>query len=534
MDKKKITIYDTTLRDGSQGIGISFSLQDKIRIARELDRLKIDYIEGGWPGANPKDTQFFEEIKKAEIRHSKIAAFSSTKRHKLKCDEDPLVQAMINSDADVLSVFAKTWDFHVTKALGISLEDNLNLIYDTIAYMKDKGYPVFMDAEHFFDGYRNNPDYAIKTILKAKSAGVDMAVLCDTNGGVLPDEIYEITKCVFEECGIPLGIHCHNDSGTAVANSLSALKGGAVSVQGTINGLGERCGNADLCSIIPNALLKMNYTADCSDELERLTEVSRFVSETANIAHNEALPFVGGYAFAHKAGIHVSAVNKDSKTYEHISPELVGNKREVTISDQSGKSNFLFKAKELGIELSENENIISEIISKVKKLEDQGFQFESAEASLELFIQEIQKKYSPFFLLKGFRIISEKKEDSTFTSCEASIKIEVNGETSHTAANGNGPVAALDNALRKALISFYPEIDEVHLSDYKVRVLDSKSGTGSSVRVLMEQGNRSDRWTTIGVSENIIEASWQAMVDGIEYMLYKKKQGKNKEQSERV
>ena len=532
MSQKKLTIYDTTLRDGSQGVGISLSLQDKIRIARALDKMKIDYIEGGWPGANPKDTLFFEEIKKADIRHSKIAAFSSTKRAGTKCSEDQLVQAMINSKADILTVFAKTWDFHVTKALGISLDENLSLIYDTIAYMKDCGYSVFMDAEHFFDGYKNNADYALKTILKAKSAGVDMVVLCDTNGGTLPDEIYDITSVVCRECGVDTGIHCHNDSGTAVANSLSALKAGAVSVQGTINGLGERCGNADLCSIIPNALLKMNFTADCGRELSRITELSRFISETANIAHNESLPYVGGNAFAHKAGIHVSAVSKDSKTYEHVSPESVGNKRNVTISDQSGKSNFLFKANELGIEISDDNKVITEILAKVKNLEESGFQFERAEASLELIIQEIQKRFTPFFTLKGFRIVSEKTEGSSHTSSEASIKVEVNGESEHTAAEGNGPVSALDKALRKALVKFYPEIEEIHLSDYKVRVLDSKEGTSSSVRVLMDQKTRNMEWSTVGVSENIIEASWQAMVDGIEYMLYKRKQSRNKELSE--
>lgn len=527
-ENRKITIYDTTLRDGSQTVGISFSLQDKLRIAQELDRLKVDYIEGGWPGANPKDTLFFEEVKKLNLKHSKIAAFSSTKRAKLNCDEDPLVQAMVNSNADVLTIFAKTWDLHVTKALNITLEENLRLINETVTYMKEKGYEVFVDAEHFFDGYKANEEYAIKVLLEAQKAGADMVVLCDTNGGMLPGEMEDITKVVLENVDISVGVHCHNDSGCAVANSLIALESGAVSAQGTINGYGERCGNADLCSIIPGAAFKLNLDCASKNELQHLTEVSRFVSETANLSHIEQTPYVGDYAFAHKGGIHVSAINKDSRTYEHMDPTLVGNRRHVTISEQSGKSNIIFKAKELGINIeNDNKNIIPDLLGKVKELEDNGFQFEGAEASFELIIQEARKVYKPFFNLKGFRIISEKKENSSETQCEASIKVEVNGEIAHTAANGDGPVQALDKALRKALEKFYPDISNIHLSDYKVRVLDSKSGTGSKVRVLMNQKDNHNHWGTVGVSKNIIEASWQAMVDGIEYHLYSKNRKDN-------
>ena len=518
--KRKITFYDTTLRDGSQTVGITFSLQDKIRIARELDRFKIDYIEGGWPGANPKDTQFFEEIRNAGLTYSKVAAFCSTKRHDVSCKDDPLIQAMVNSHADILTIFTKSWDFHVTKALGISLKDNLTLLKETVMYMKDKGFTVFVDGEHFYDGYNANSDYALEIVNTAKNAGADMFILCDTNGGMIPSSIYNITKKVCDQVSIPLGVHCHNDTDCAVANSLAAIEAGAQNVQGTINGIGERCGNANLCSIIANTVLKMNCAASCETELMRLTSLSKFVSETANITHALSFSYVGDSAFAHKGGIHVSAINKDARTYEHISPERVGNIRHVTISEQSGKSNVSFKAQELGIEVDDKN--VPKILAKVKELEKLGFQFEGAEASLELIIQEIQKKYKPYFILKGFRILSEKKEDSNITTCEASIKVEVDGKLSHTAANGTGPVGALDSALRKALYKFYPEIKEIQLEDYKVRVLDSKRGANSAVRVLMNLHQKNNYWTTLGVSDNIIEASWQAMVDGIEFMLYKK------------
>ena len=518
----RVTIYDTTLRDGAQTVGIAFSLQDKIRIARELDKFSVDYIEGGWPGANPKDSLFFEEIRKTELHHAKIAAFSSTRRSKTLPENDPIIQALVASKADVLTVFGKTWDFHVTKALGISLEENLEIIHSTVSYLKEKGFTVFFDGEHFLDGYKANPEYALGCFRAAEQGGADQLVLCDTNGGTLPQEIISIIEAIKPELKTPLGIHSHNDGGLAVANSLAAVQAGAVSIQGTINGYGERCGNADLCAIIPNLSLKMGVQLSSGEKLSHLTEVSRFVSETANLSHNERAPFVGHSAFAHKGGIHVSAINKDPKTYEHIDPSSVGNQRRVTISDQSGKSNILFKAQELGIDLRGKEDAVTPILSKIKALEDRGFQFEGAEGSLQLVIEEACGTYKPFFNLKGFRIISEKKEGSDETVCEASIKVEVNGKTAHTAANGTGPVGALDAALRKALEQFYPEIREVHLTDYKVRVLDEKAGTGAPVRVLISQKRREDDWGTVGVSENIIEASWQALVDGIEYMLFKK------------
>ncbi len=522
MNNKKITIYDTTLRDGAQTVGISFSLNDKLRIANALDKLKIDYIEGGWPGSNPKDDLFFSDIRKENITHSKIAAFGSTKRYKTKFEEDTFLQALAASGADVITIVAKSWDFHVTKALGITLEENLTLISETVTFLKDKGYEVFLDAEHFFDGYKSNKDYALHTLVTAKNAGADMVVLCDTNGGTLPHEAEEFTAKIFTDIKMPIGVHFHNDTGVAVANSLSAVRAGAVSVQGTMNGLGERCGNCDITAVIPNLSLKMGYKFSSAEVIEKLTETSRFVSETANMAHNEHAPFVGDNAFAHKGGIHVSALQKDTKTYEHIVPESVGNKRKVLISELSGKSNIEFKARELGIDIKNTVTLSKEVLHKIKTLEDQGFQFEAAEGSFELILRQASGEYVPFFKLKGFRVITEMDETKQLF-CEATIKVEVAGIEEHTAADGAGPVEALDNALRKALIKFFPEIRNIHLADYKVRVLDEKKGTGSSVRVLIEQKMDGKHWGTVGVSKNIIEASWHALVDGIEYMLFKKK-----------
>ena len=519
---KKVIVYDTTLRDGAQGEGISFSLPAKIRVARCLDEFGIDYIEGGFAASNPKDMAFFAEMRKVKLKHAKLAAFGSTRRAHLTAAQDPGLAAILQTGAPVATIFGKSWLLHVEQVLKTTPAENLAMIGDSVRFLKKRGREVIYDAEHFFDGYRDHPDYALQTLAAAAAAGADALVLCDTNGGSLPHEIISIIGAIKPELKTPLGIHSHNDGGLAVANSLAAVQAGAVSIQGTINGYGERCGNADLCAIIPNLSLKMGVQLSSGEKLSHLTEVSRFVSETANLSHNERSPFVGHSAFAHKGGIHVSAINKDPKTYEHIDPSSVGNQRRVTISDQSGKSNILFKAQELGIDLRGKEDAVTPILSKIKALEDRGFQFEGAEGSLQLVIEEACGTYKPFFNLKGFRIISEKKEGSDETVCEASIKVEVNGQTAHTAANGTGPVGALDAALRKALEQFYPEIREVHLTDYKVRVLDEKAGTGAPVRVLISQKRREEDWGTVGVSENIIEASWQALVDGIEYMLFKK------------
>jgi len=522
MSKKIVTIYDTTLRDGAQTVGISLSIQDKLNIAKILNSLKVDYIEGGWPGSNPKDDSFFSEIKKLEIDHSKIAAFGSTRRKGYKCSEDPMIQALVNSKADVLTIVAKTWDFQVTTALNMELDENLMLIYDSVAYLKDLGFKVFLDAEHFFDGNKANEDFSLRCIEKASDAGADMIVLCDTNGGTLPAEAYRITSAVTSTIKTPVGGHFHNDTGVAVANSMYAVDGGAVSIQGTINGYGERCGNCDLTTFIPNLVLKMGYDCSSNSALNHLTEVSRFVSEIANLPHIENRPYVGDNAFAHKGGIHVSALQKDTKTYEHIDPSLTGNRRKVLISELSGKSNIEFKAKELGIDFEGNLNVSKKILEKIKNLEEKGFQFEAAEGSFELIIREATGEFTPFFKFLGFRMITEMDESNKL-ECEATIKVEVDGQLEHTAANGNGPVNAIDNALRKALTKFYPEISQMYLADFKVRVLEDNKGTDSSVRVLIDQTDGTDHWGTVGVSSNLIEASWMALVDGIEYLLYKKR-----------
>lgn len=521
MKGKKITIYDTTLRDGAQTLGISFSLQDKLRIAHALDRLHIDYVEGGWPGSNPKDDLFFQEIRRKELEHTRIAAFGSTKRKNLSVKEDHFLQALVESRADVITIVAKTWDFQVTRALGITLDENLDLIQDTIRYLKDLDFTVFIDCEHYFDGYKENSDYTLSCVAAAHKAGADMAVLCDTNGGTLPQEVTEIIKKTGDTVSLDLGLHFHDDTGVAVANSLAGVIAGAISVQGTVNGYGERCGNCNLMTLVPNLTLKMDYQCAAMERLEHLTETSRYISETANLAHNERLPYVGSHSFAHKGGIHVSALQKDTRTYEHIDPSVVGNKRQVLISELSGKSNIEFKAREMGIDLKNDVTLPREILQKVKILEDKGYQFEAAEGSFELIIREATGEYRPFFNLKGFRVITEMDAKNNLT-CEATIKVEVAGKEEHTASNGNGPVEALDNALRKALMKFYPEIGEIKLTDYKVRVLNEKDGTGSSVRVLIDQKQETEHWGTVGVSTNIIEASWHALVDGIEYMLFKK------------
>ena len=522
MKNKKIEIYDTTLRDGAQTVGISFSVQDKVRIAMALDSMKIDYIEGGWPGSNPKDDQFYEEIQKNNIQHATIAAFGSTKRHNLSIQEDSLLQTLAAVKADVITIVAKTWDFHVTKALGIELKDNFEIIKDTVRFLSDKGYRVFLDAEHFFDGYASSPDYSMECLNTAVDAGAETVILCDTNGGAMPHVVESVVKKISKEIDLPVGIHFHNDAGVAVANSQAAILAGAVSVQGTINGYGERCGNCDLTALLPNLVHKMNYSCNSADRIEGLTELSRFVSETANLAHNERMPYVGDNSFAHKGGIHVSAIKKDSRTYEHIDPTLVGNRRKIAVSELSGKSNILLKTKEMGIELNEDVDFPGEILKKIKTLEDQGFQFEAAEGSFELIIREATGEYVPFFKLKGFRVITEMLESGELI-CEGTIKVEVNGIIEHTAANGNGPVSALDNALRKSLEKFYPQIKNIQLTDYKVRVLNEKGGTSSLVRVIIDQKCGTSHWGTVGVSTNIINASWQAIVDGIEYMLFKDK-----------
>ena len=521
--KLNVTIYDTTLRDGSQAEGISFSLEDKLQIARRLDFLGVSYIEGGWPGSNPKDLEFFKLIQSQGLDHSRIAAFSSTRKPNISVKQDVNLQALLDSGAPTATLVGKSWDFHVLTALETTLEENLNMIRESITYLKDKNREVIFDAEHFFDGFKANSDYALQVLETAEAAGADWIILCDTNGGSMPWEIAAIVSQVSQSMSSPLGIHAHNDAGCAVSNSLMAVQSGCQQVQGTINGYGERCGNADLCSIIPNLELKMQRACLPSGHLKHLSEVSHYIAEIANMPHHNNQPFVGYGAFAHKGGIHVSALLKDSLTYEHIDPEEVGNHRRVLVSELSGLSNLLYKARELNLDINSYDAQTRTVIKQIKELESQGFQFEGADASLELFLRKAFGQCSDHFQLLNLKVILEKNEQEEIVS-EAMVKLSANGQTFHTAADGDGPVNALDNALRKALTEVYPEIQDMHLTDYKVRVLDGKDGTAAKVRVLIETADPTGKWNTVGVSENIIEASWQALVDSINYLLMKRKQ----------
>lgn len=519
--KKQIYLYDTTLRDGTQGEGVSLSVDDKLKIAKKLDSLGIHYIEGGWPGSNPKDMDFFHRAQKLELKQAKISAFGSTRRAGIKAEDDANLQMIIESGVKVVAIFGKSWDFHVTDALGTTLEENLNMIYDSVRFLKENGLEVFYDAEHFFDGYKNNPDYALSTIRKASEAGADCLVLCDTNGGSLPHEIAQIVKHVKSELSTPIGIHVHNDGGLAVANTLAAVEAGAIQVQGTINGLGERCGNADLTSILPNLQLKMGYQVVSDDQIRQLTNVSRYVYEIANIIPTNNQPFVGVSAFAHKGGMHVSAILKAAETYEHIRPEMVGNTRRVLVSELSGQSNLLFKAQELNINLDKSSPQGKAIIQKIKELEHQGYQYEGAEASFELLLRKGLGEYEEVFTVESVKIHMEKFRNGESVT-EATVKLRVQDHVVHTVAEGNGPVNALDNALRKALEQFFPAIREMYLSDYKVRVLSEHEATASKVRVLIESTDGKDTWSTVGVSTNVIEASWEALLDSMKYILLRR------------
>ncbi|MFO7767299.1 MAG: citramalate synthase [Pelovirga sp.] len=520
----RVYLYDTTLRDGTQAEDISFQVQDKVRIAKHLDALGIDYIEGGWPGSNPKDIGFFEAIQKETLTHSKIAAFGSTRRARISPEQDSNIKMLIESRPDVVTIFGKTWDFHVREALRVSLEENLDMINDSLGYLKERVAEVIYDAEHFFDGYKANPDYALQTLRAAATAGADCLVLCDTNGGTLPHEIPTIIEQVRREIDVPLGIHAHNDSECAVANSLMAVIAGAVHVQGTMNGFGERCGNANLCSIIPSLMLKMNK--DCLQEgkLASLRKTSRSIYELANVSPQKHQAYVGNSAFAHKGGVHVSAIQRHPETYEHIRPELVGNKTRVLVSDLSGRSNILAKAQECGIEIDGKDPVALEILEKIKELENQGYHFEGAEASFELLMLKAMGNLKHYFNITAFRVIDTLRESDQQPVSEATIKVKVGGRVEHMAADGNGPVNALDQAMRKALISFYPQLKDIKLLDYKVRVLPSSQGTDSTIRVLVETGDKEARWGTIGVSSNVIDASYQALADAFTYKLYKDQQ----------
>ncbi len=516
----RVTIYDTTLRDGTQGEGVSLSVQDKINIAKRLDQLGVDFIEGGWPGSNPKDMDFFKEVQSVTFHHAKIVAFGSTRRAGVLAEEDYNLRKFIESGVKYVTIFGKTWDFQVTEALRVSLEENLEMISTSIRHLIDNGITVFFDAEHFFDGYKNGPEYALKAVKTAAEAGAAAIILCDTNGGSLPQEVFEITKIVRETIDTSIGIHCHNDADLGVANSIMAVEAGADHVQGTMNGLGERCGNANLTSIIPNLAIKMKRECLREGSIVYLTDIARYISETANMVMPSSQAYVGNSAFAHKAGIHVSAVLKNSKTYEHIDPELVGNSRRVLVSELSGASNLQYLVKELGVSFPEDRNLQRSFIAKIKQLEYEGYQFEGAEGSFELLIKEELGEFEPAFSLESFRVNASKRSILPVYS-EASIKITVGDEVYHTAADGYGPVDALDNALRKALEAFYPSIKDMHLVDYKVRVIDGKDGTSAKVRVLIQSSDGKKTWTTIGVSNDVIEASWIALTDSLSYKLMK-------------
>ena len=519
--KTAVELFDTTLRDGSQGEKINFSVEDKLNIARRLDEFGMHFIEGGWPGSNPKDAVFFDRAKKEKWQFSKLTAFGSTRRADRSPETDDNLQMLLQAETPAISIFGKTWSLHATKALGVSLEENLELIYSSVAYLKSHGREVVYDAEHFFDGYKNNPDYALKTLRAAAQAGANVLVLCDTNGGSLPTEVYEIAQRVVSEFDCKIGIHAHNDGELAVANTLSAVRAGARHVQGTVNGFGERCGNANLISAIANLQLKLDFSCVRPESLQGLKDLSGYVYELANVATRDEAAFVGNSAFAHKGGVHVSAVMKDPVLYEHIHPETVGNSRRVLVSDLSGRSNVVYKMAELGLETAAS-NEVKEVVQQVKELEHNGYYFEAAEASFELLVERRRNKVPTFFSLTGLRINVERDAENEPRS-EASIRVSVDGHIEHTAAEGDGPVNALDNAPRKALVRFFPDIALVKLVDYKVRVLaENGSGTASRVRVLIESQAGDERWSTMGVSENIIEASWQALVDSYTFFLYKK------------
>ncbi len=514
----RIALYDTTLRDGTQGAGITLSAQDKLAIAERLDDFGVDYIEGGWPGSNPKDLEFFAQAAVRSWRHARITAFGSTRRAGIAPEQDENLQMMLAAGTPAVAVFGKTWDLHVREALRTTLDENLLMIEDSVRYLKARGVEVVYDAEHYFDGWKANPDYARATLAAARSGGADVVVLCDTNGGCLPFEIRAGLEAARAAIDGPLGIHTHNDGEVGVANAIVAVRAGAVHVQGTVNGIGERCGNANLISIIPNLQLKLGYECVPEASLRRLGELARFVSELANMAPNEYQPFVGKNAFAHKGGVHVSAVMAHPPTYEHVPPESVGNERRVVVSDLSGRANVLYKAEEMGLDLSKDRPEVREILGQLKQLEHAGFQFEGAEASFELLVRRTMGQHRPAFTLKGLRIMVEKGPHGE-AAAEASIRLAVDGQEEHTAAEGNGPVHALDRALRKALERFYPEIGKVRLVDYKVRVLNADAATAAKVRVLIQSTDGVRTWGTVGVSENVVEASWQALVDSLEYVL---------------
>ncbi len=524
----EVMIFDSTLRDGAQARGVSFSVDDKIKIVKALDNLGVRYIEAGNPGSNSKDLEFFSNAKNLQLHHGKLTAFGSTRRKNISVEEDQNVQSLLSAKTSAVAIFGKSWDFHVTDIIRTSLEENLNMIRDTIRFLKEKQKEVIFDAEHFFDGYKSNSHYAFDALKAAVEGGADCLVLCDTNGGTFPDEIYDITKKVVETFSTDVGIHCHNDCGMAVANSMMAVKAGAVHVQGTYIGLGERCGNANLSTLIPNLQIKHNIKCIPEEQLAHLTSTARYIAEITNVLLDAASPYVGNNAFAHKGGMHIDGVSKASRSFEHISPEIVGNSRKFLMSEVSGKNTLLSKIQKVDPSLTKKSPETQEILDKLKMLEHKGYQFEGAESSFELIILKHLGKYKPFFELNYYKVIEEEPSGNGEYSSSALIKVRVDDKEEITATEGKGPVHALDLALRKALEVFYPSLKKVHLTDYKVRVLDAKSTTAAKVRVLIESTDGKDFWTTVGVSSNIIEASAIALVDSIEYKLIKDLEKKEK------
>jgi 2-isopropylmalate synthase len=521
----QVLIYDTTLRDGAQGEGVYFSVEDKLRIVKQLDALGINYIEGGWPGANPKDWEFYQNAARLRLGTAKLTAFGSTRRNTNPPAADKTLNNLLATGTPVVTLFGKSWDLHALEVLRVTLDENLQMIEDSLAYLRDQGRETIFDAEHFFDGYKANPAYALETLKAALRGGAGTLVLCDTNGGTLPLEVLEIIKQVRQTLAVPLGVHFHNDSGVAVAASLMAVQSGVVQVQGTFNGYGERCGNTNLSTIIPTLILKLGYQSTVAPQLKQLTETSRFISELTNLHHDERQPYVGAAAFAHKAGTHHDAILKNPVSLEHISSKLVGNRRRFLLSDQAGRSTILNKIKTVAPQTSKEAPEVANLTNKLKQLENLGYQFEAAEASFDLLIKKTFGLYEKAFQLEGFRIIVEKRGDLPVFS-EATIKVAVGDQYELTAAEGDGPVNALDSAIRKALLRFYPEIKDIGLIDYKVRVLDEKAGTAAKVRVLIESSDGQTQWGTVGVSENLIEASWEALVDSIEYGILQRKNAK--------
>jgi len=513
-----IQLYDTTLRDGAQREGLSFSLEDKLKITQRLDRLGITYIEGGWPGSNPKDMAFFERVGDLDLKQAKITAFGSTRRAGVAVEEDANIQALVSAGTSVVAVFGKSWPLHVTHVLRTTLDENLQMIRDSVLYLKELGREVVYDAEHFFDGYEADPDYALATLQAAAESGADVLVLCDTNGGSMPWRVGQILSDLKGEVGAPLGIHAHNDGDMAAAISLIAVGAGAVHVQGTINGYGERCGNANLCSLIPSLTLKMGIDCVSDSQLRSLVETSHYVSELANLKPQAHLPYVGRSAFAHKGGTHVNALMKLPESYQHIDPALVGNRTRVVVSELSGKSNVVYKAKEFGLRLNGGAAQNRQVLERIKELENRGFQFESAEGSVELLMRRAEADYEAPFELLDFHVLIRSGLDGNMAA-EATVKVRVGDEIMHTAADGNGPVNALDSAVRKALMPIYPALGQVHLTDYKVRILDGAAGTAAQTRVLIDSASGQRTWSTVGSSSNIIEASWQALADALEYAL---------------